>query len=77
MSAYPGGHVPDVLWDGIADPSLPAGTNPMQLCIKEPQASAVCDMHFDQLDIEQPQPVEDPRLRPDPVRLHAARRSRR
>jgi parallel beta-helix repeat protein len=50
MSAYPGGHVPDVLWDGIADPNLAAGTNPMQLCIKEPQASAVCDMHFDQLD---------------------------
>ena len=54
MSAYPGGHVPDVLWDGIADPSLPAGPNPMQLCIKEPQASAVCNMHFDQLDTSAP-----------------------
>jgi parallel beta-helix repeat protein len=54
MSVYPGGRVPDVLWDGIADPSLPAGPNPMQLCIKEPQASAVCNMHFDQLDTNAP-----------------------
>jgi parallel beta-helix repeat protein len=53
-SAYPAGHVPDVLWDGIVDPSLPAGPNPMQLCIKEPQASAVCNMHFDQLDTSAP-----------------------
>lgn len=28
MSAYPGGHVPDVLWDGIADRSLPARRRP-------------------------------------------------
>jgi parallel beta-helix repeat protein len=54
LSAYPGGNVPDVLWDGIVDPSLPAGPNPMQLCIKEPQASAVCNMHFDQLDTNAP-----------------------
>ncbi|HEX3772351.1 MAG TPA: parallel beta-helix domain-containing protein [Polyangiaceae bacterium] len=53
-SAYPGGHVPDVLWDGIVDPSLPAGTNPQQICIHEPQASAVCDMHFDQIDPNNP-----------------------
>jgi parallel beta-helix repeat protein len=53
-SAYPGGNVPDVLWDGIADPSLPSGPNPMQLCIKEPQASAVCNLHFDQLDTNAP-----------------------
>ncbi len=53
-NAYPGGHVPDVLWDGIADPGKPAGPNPMQLCIKEPQASAVCNMHFDQLDTNAP-----------------------
>lgn len=53
-SAYPGGHVPDVLWDGIVDPKLPAGPNPMQLCIKEPQASAVCNMHFDQIDTSAP-----------------------
>ena len=53
-SAYPGGTVPDVLWDGIVDPALPAGTNPMQICIHEPSASAVCNMHFDQLDTNAP-----------------------
>ena len=36
QSAYPGGTVPDVLWDGIADPAL-SGPNPMQICIKEPR----------------------------------------
>jgi len=36
------------------DPSLPAGPNPMQICVKEPQASAVCNMHFDQLDTNAP-----------------------
>jgi parallel beta-helix repeat protein len=50
MTVYPGGHVPDVMYDGIIDPSAPAGPNPMTICIHEPQASAVCDMHFDQLD---------------------------
>jgi parallel beta-helix repeat protein len=54
MSAYPGGNVPDVLWDGIVDPALPAGPNPMQICVHEPTASGVCDMHFDQLDTNAP-----------------------
>jgi parallel beta-helix repeat protein len=54
MSAYPGGNVPDVLWDGIVDPALPAGPNPMQICVHEPTASAVCNMHFDQLDTNAP-----------------------
>jgi len=53
-SVYPGGNVPDVLWDGIADPALPAGPNPMQICIHEPTASGVCNMHFDQLDTNAP-----------------------
>jgi parallel beta-helix repeat protein len=53
-SKYPGGNVPDVLWDGIVDPALPAGSNPMQLYIHEPSASAVCNMHFDQIDPNAP-----------------------
>jgi parallel beta-helix repeat protein len=54
LSGYPEGHVPDVMWDGIADPDAGTGPNPMQLCIQEPGASAVCDMHFDKLDPNNP-----------------------
>jgi parallel beta-helix repeat protein len=53
-ASYVGGHVPDVLWDGVVDPALPMGTNPMQLCIKESKASAVCNMHVDKLDMTNP-----------------------
>ena len=54
MPVYAGGHVPDVMWDGIVDPALPAGANPMTICIHEPTASAVCDMHFDKVDMSNP-----------------------
>ena len=54
MGSYPGGHVPDVLWDGIVDPAKGTGSNPMTICINEPSASAVCDMHFDQVDLNNP-----------------------
>jgi parallel beta-helix repeat protein len=54
MGTYPGGHVPDVLWDGIVDPAKGTGTNPMTICINEPGASAVCDMHFDKVDMNNP-----------------------
>jgi len=54
MAEYPDMHVPDVLWDGIVDPALPAGTDPLGLCIHEPGASAVCNMHFDQIDMNNP-----------------------
>ncbi len=51
LGAYPDMHVPDVMYDGLTDPKIttPAG-NPMQICVEEPSASAVCDMHFDQLN---------------------------
>jgi parallel beta-helix repeat protein len=54
MGTYPGGHVPDVLWDGITDPAKGTGPNPMTICINEPSASAVCDMHFDKVDLSNP-----------------------
>jgi len=54
MGMYPDMHVPDVMWDGFVDPSLPAGTNPLTLCIHEPTASAVCNMHFDKIDMNNP-----------------------
>jgi hypothetical protein len=54
MGTYPAGHVPDVMWDGIVDPKQPAGANPMQICIKEPGASGVCNGHFDKLDATNP-----------------------
>jgi parallel beta-helix repeat protein len=51
LGSYPGMHVPDVMYDGLTDPKIttPAG-DPMQICVNEPTASAVCDMHFDQLN---------------------------
>ena len=54
MAEYPDMHVPDVIWDGIVDPSLPAGPDPQTICINEPSASAVCNMHFDQIDMSNP-----------------------
>jgi parallel beta-helix repeat protein len=53
-TAYPTGVVPDVLYDGIVDPSLPTGPNPMTVCVDESTADAVCNMHFDQLDPNNP-----------------------
>jgi parallel beta-helix repeat protein len=51
LASYPDMHVPDVMYDGLTDPAItmPAG-NPMQICVDETSASAVCDMHFDQLN---------------------------
>jgi hypothetical protein len=51
LASYPAMHVPDVMYDGLTDPAvtMPAG-DPMQICVNEPSASAVCDMHFDQLN---------------------------
>ena len=54
LGMYPGGHVPDVMWDGFVDPKVPAGPDPQAICIHEPTASAVCDMHFDQIDMTNP-----------------------
>jgi hypothetical protein len=50
LSAFPGGHVADVFYDGVVDPKKPAGPDPMQICIKEPHASAVCDLNLDMLN---------------------------
>jgi parallel beta-helix repeat protein len=54
LSSYPGGHAPDVLYDGIVDPKAPAGPNPMTICIKEATATTVCNGHLDQLDTNAP-----------------------
>lgn len=54
MGSYPDGHVPDVMWDGEVDPSLPAGPNPLTLCINEPSASAVCNMNFEDVNPNNP-----------------------
>jgi parallel beta-helix repeat protein len=56
-SKYPNGHVPDVMYDGIVDPNaMPnsAYPNVMDICVKEPSASAVCDGHFDKLSMSNP-----------------------
>jgi parallel beta-helix repeat protein len=54
MGSYPDGHVPDVMWDGEVDPSLPAGPNPLTLGINEPSASAVCNMNFEDVNPNNP-----------------------
>jgi parallel beta-helix repeat protein len=58
-SKYPNGDVPDVMYDGIVDPTVkqdpayPTG-NTMVICVNEPTASAVCNGHFDQLSMTNP-----------------------
>ena len=45
------GHaVADVMYDGLTDPALGTGPDPMTLCVQEPKADGVCDMHFDKLN---------------------------
>lgn len=56
-SKYPNGDVPDVMYDGIVDPMAmtnPAYPNVMDICVHEPTASAVCNGHFDKLDMNNP-----------------------
>jgi len=56
-SAYPNGHVPDVMYDGIVDPNAMMSTaypNVMDICVKETSASAVCNGHFDKLSMSNP-----------------------
>jgi len=53
-NVYPGGHVPDVLYDGIVDPSAPPGPNPMTICVKEVPTASVCNAHLDKLDLNAP-----------------------
>jgi parallel beta-helix repeat protein len=54
LSSFPGGHVSEVLYDGIVDPNAPAGPNPMTICVKEASTATVCNGHFDQLDLKAP-----------------------
>jgi parallel beta-helix repeat protein len=56
-SAYPNGDVPDVMYDGFVDPAaMPSSAYPnvMDICVHEPGASAVCNGHFDKLDMNNP-----------------------
>ncbi|MHB1844553.1 MAG: parallel beta-helix domain-containing protein [Deltaproteobacteria bacterium] len=60
MSAFPGGHVPDMIYDGVIDPAVAAdaGTlpdggapvDPMQICFHQNGAATFADMHLDQLN---------------------------
>jgi parallel beta-helix repeat protein len=54
LGAFPGGHVSDVLYDGIVDPNAPVGPNPMTICVKEASTTTVCNGHFDKLDMTSP-----------------------
>jgi parallel beta-helix repeat protein len=54
QSVYPGGHVPDIVYDGIVPNPMQASSNPMQICIQEVPATPVCNAHFDQLDLMNP-----------------------
>ena len=50
-SAFPGMRVPDVVYDGVLDPAKGTGANPMQICVQEPAANAVCDLNLGQLNM--------------------------
>jgi parallel beta-helix repeat protein len=53
LGSYPDMHVPDVMYDGLVDPSVVNTANPndpMEICVDETDASAVCDMHFNLLN---------------------------
>jgi parallel beta-helix repeat protein len=52
LGAFPGMHAPDIFWDGVPDPALPTGPNPMHLCVHEPQASGVCNLDLVQLNAD-------------------------
>jgi parallel beta-helix repeat protein len=52
FDAFPNGRDPDVFYDGVVDPTK-KGSNPMQICIQEPHANAVCDLHLDELNSSQ------------------------
>jgi len=50
MSAFPGGTIADVFYDGLVDTKLPTGPDPMHICIQEPHASSVCDLNLAMLN---------------------------
>ena len=50
LSAFPGNTVADVFYDGIVDPKMPAGPDPMHICVQEAHASSVCDLNLGMLN---------------------------
>jgi parallel beta-helix repeat protein len=50
LGEFPGGTVADVFYDGVVDPKLPTGPDPMHICIQEPHASSVCDLNLGMLN---------------------------
>ena len=52
QSYFPDNRIPDVLYDGVTDPTITTpAENPMQLCIAQP-GSHMANLHFDQLDAQ-------------------------
>jgi hypothetical protein len=50
--AFPNSRVPDVLYDGVTDPSITMPVeNPMQICVKQ-AGSHLANLHFDQLNAQ-------------------------
>ncbi len=49
MALFDGGHVPDIVYDGILDPAKPAGTNPMEVCFKNNKDATFGNFHLDKL----------------------------
>jgi parallel beta-helix repeat protein len=55
MSKYPGGVVPQILWDGIVDDKRQGPqSNPMELCFKNNGGVAFGNLHLDKLDSANP-----------------------
>jgi parallel beta-helix repeat protein len=52
ITTYPGMRMPDVSYDGVADPAKAStGANPMQICVHEAATTTFCDGHYDMLDV--------------------------
>jgi parallel beta-helix repeat protein len=51
ISKFPGGVPSDVLYDGVVDDKLPAGANPMEICVHQ---GSFGNMHLDKIDLDHP-----------------------
>ena len=54
VSAFPGGKVASILYDGLVDEKKPAGPNPAEICIRNNGAATFANLHLDKLDTNNP-----------------------
>ncbi len=60
IAMYPGMRMPDVAYDGVADPALASmGSDPMHICVHEASTTTFCDGHYDMLTVPGSHPTCD------------------